>query len=221
MLVQNLVRESKVFIAGVYRCNAEVMDWNAQVKRETDHLRSAYRNRGLYYSTQLNIILMPNRVYWLYRFNSSARLGIMARPRGNEWLTDEIIDLKKQNVDVVISLLEYHEIVELGLAREESLCKTAGIDFINFPIRDRSVPDSLHSVSSLVSSLSDLLHKGKNIVIHCRMGIGRSSIIAGVLLQKEGKRTEDVIEFISRIRGLKVPDTTEQVRWLKNMHGGI
>jgi protein-tyrosine phosphatase len=161
---------------------------------------------------------MPNRIYWLYEFISSARLGIMARPRGNEWLEEEILDLRKQKTDVVVSLLERHEVSELGLSKEGSLCIQTGIEFISFPIQDRSTPDSLNSVLQLLHTLCDKLEKGKNIVIHCRMGIGRASIIAGALIQKHRKKTEEVIGLIGRARGLKIPDTDEQERWLKSMH---
>jgi len=42
----------------------------------------------------------------------------MARPRGNEWLEDEILSLKRQDVQVIVSLLERNEVYELGLEKE-------------------------------------------------------------------------------------------------------
>jgi hypothetical protein len=47
------------------------------------------------------------------------------------------------------------------------------------------------------------------------MGIGRSSIIAGCLLFKAGYKTNQIIQHISKVRGLRVPDTEEQIAWLK------
>ena len=47
------------------------------------------------------------------------------------------------------------------------------------------------------------------------MGIGRSSIIAGCLLLKAGYKANEVIQHISKVRGLRVPDTEEQIAWLK------
>lgn len=66
----------------------------------------------------------------------------MPRPRGGEWLEDEIRSLKGSRVDVVVSLLEREEMVELEILNEESHCLAAGISFLSFPIRDRSVPES-------------------------------------------------------------------------------
>ena len=58
---------------------------------------------------------MRTKIYWLHTFENAAKIGIMARPRGNDWLEDEIIHLKNQNVNVLVSLLERSEIEELNL----------------------------------------------------------------------------------------------------------
>jgi hypothetical protein len=51
------------------------------------------------------------------------RLGIMPRPRGNDWLEDEIRSLKQQGVNVVVSLLTTEESSELCLDDESTLCE--------------------------------------------------------------------------------------------------
>ncbi|PZR23108.1 MAG: tyrosine protein phosphatase [Citrobacter freundii] len=163
---------------------------------------------------------MPNRIYWIGEFSGS-KIGIMARPRGNEWLVHEIDHFKKQNVNVIVSLLENDEIIELGLEKEPELCTQAGIIFLHFPVKDRSVPDSFHRTSQFILSTADLLSSGLNLVFHCRMGIGRSSIMAAALLIKKGEKVDRIIPCISAIRGLKVPDTVEQVSWLEQLEGRI
>ena len=158
---------------------------------------------------------MYTKLYWLRQYDSKARLAIMARPRGGEWLEDEIIQFKKQHVGAIVSLLESDEIAELQLREQASLCAKHGIVYINYPIPDRDLPRSKEKTNELISQLNGMLDKGISIVIHCRMGIGRSSIIAGaVLLQKSGK-ADDILQHISKIRGVKVPDTDDQAKWLK------
>lgn len=159
---------------------------------------------------------MYTKIYWLYQFASGARLGIMARPRGNDWLHDEISNLQKQNVKCLVSLLEQQEVTELGLRNEASLCQQYDISFINFPIVDRSIPENNNKVDALINQLNEKINKGESVVVHCRMGIGRSSIIAACVLLQEGFKAEDLIQRISTARGLKVPDTEAQVQWLKN-----
>jgi protein-tyrosine phosphatase len=159
---------------------------------------------------------MPTNIYWIQTFDNSARIGIMARPRGGDWLEDEINYLKKNQVKVLVSLLEANEIYELKLGREEELCKKKNIAYINFPIADRDIPKQNSGTDKLIDTLTAKLNEGHLVVIHCRMGIGRSSIIAASVLLRFQFKADDIIESISSIRGLKVPDTEKQLSWLKS-----
>ncbi len=158
---------------------------------------------------------MSVKIYWLHNFDNTSRLGIMARPRGNEWLEEEILSLKRQNVQVIVSLLDQNEIYELGLEKEAEFCLNHGIGFINLPILDRKIPKPDSGFHNFIGQLTEKIFAGNNVVIHCRMGIGRATIIAGCLLLKQGYNTEEIIAHISKIRGLRVPDTEEQIAWLK------
>ena len=139
----------------------------------------------------------------------------MARPRGDDWLADEVANLKKQNVGLLVSLLENNEIGELGLRQQETICKSRAIEFINFPIADRDIPKISDKTDWLVDYLTGKLQDGTSVVIHCRMGIGRSSIIAASILLRAGLKADKIIDNISKIRGLRVPDTDQQLQWLK------
>jgi hypothetical protein len=46
---------------------------------------------------------MYTKIYWVYDFANGAKLGIMPRPRGDDWLEEEIIKLKKQNIGLWLS----------------------------------------------------------------------------------------------------------------------
>lgn len=157
---------------------------------------------------------MAVKVYWVHTFHNGARLGIMARPRGNDWLEDEIISLKPLNVGLLVSLLEAGEIEELGLQLQELFCLQQNIGYLNFPIVDRSVPSDAAKIEKLIVAIENAIQNGISVVIHCRMGIGRSSIIAGCILKRAGIRVEQIVEITSKARGLKVPDTNEQLEWL-------
>jgi protein-tyrosine phosphatase len=157
---------------------------------------------------------MPVKIYWIETFANAGRLGIMARPRGNDWLDDDIASLKKQNVKHLVSLLESAEIEELGLKQEKYFCDMHGIDFPKFPIADRNIPNDESKINPFMDLLSAEIKHGYSIVIHCRMGIGRSSIIAGgILLEIEhGLNAKQIFDRISTVRGLKVLDTEDQMK---------
>ncbi|WP_343668413.1 hypothetical protein [Chitinophaga sp.] len=150
---------------------------------------------------------MPTKICWIHSFENNARIGIMPRPRGGDWLEDEIIYFKRQNVNLLVSLLEAHEITELDLKNEEAFCIQYGITFLHFPIKDRSTPAN---TNEFIQTILKRINEGANTVIHCRMGIGRSSIMAGAVLISKGYKADGILEHISNVRGLNVPDTEEQ-----------
>lgn len=156
-------------------------------------------------------------IYWIPNNEESSRLGIMPRPRGADWLEDEIRSLRQQKVDVLVSLLTPEEIAELHLDEEETLCKAAGLQFLSLPIPDRSVPASYETVLQFSRELSRLHHDGKKIVIHCRAGIGRASLIAASMLALQGHSVENAFKTVAAARGCSVPDTAEQSAWLAKL----
>lgn len=158
---------------------------------------------------------MPTAISWIHHFENKARLGIMPRPRGGDWLSDEIIYLKRNKVDLLVSLLEKREVQELDLQNEASFCKENEIQFRSLPIPDRGIPTSDAEVKQLIHEIKQVIEQSKSVVIHCRMGIGRSSIIAGAVLLPYHANVEHILQKISFARGLKIPDTAEQIEWLK------
>ena len=67
-------------------------------------------------------------------------LAILPRPRGGDWLEDEIKAWLEAGIDVVLSALGTDAISELDLQSEPELCLAHGIEWINSPIADRGVP---------------------------------------------------------------------------------
>ena len=161
---------------------------------------------------------MISKIYWINEeVVGEKMLGIMPRPRGNDWLEDEIKWLGIRDVDYLISLLENSEANELELEHEAELCEQYNIQFINFPIRDVNVPTEKENFLKLVNHLNEHLNNSKKIVIHCRMGIGRASVLASGILIKRGIKAKDVFKIIGKYRELEVPDTEEQKNWIYNL----
>jgi protein-tyrosine phosphatase len=156
---------------------------------------------------------MTAEIYWIIGLRPG-RLAILGRPRSGDWLADEIADWKAAGLTDVISLLEDGEVRDLGLAREAELAQCAGLAFYRFPIPDRGVPASPSAAQTLWRQLATKIQEGRSVGIHCRAGIGRSGLTAtGVLLQLGLPESEAWLR-VSKARGLTVPDTDEQRRWL-------
>jgi protein-tyrosine phosphatase len=141
------------------------------------------------------------------------RLATMACPRGGDWLDDELGALQTEGVDVLVSALTNSELAELQLSAEPELARQAGLTYISFPIPDRGAPEGA-AATDLAGRLEERLAGGEFIVVHCRAGIGRSSLIAAAVLVREGLSPAEAWELISAARGLSVPDTEAQRAWL-------
>jgi protein-tyrosine phosphatase len=152
-------------------------------------------------------------VFWINP-GANGRLGIVQRPRGNEWLQDDLTALRRDGVDILVSMLTRTEAIELGLAREQVLCEAIGIEFRSLPILDHSVPTAHREMHELAEALATERRHGKNIGAHCCAGIGRSSLLLAAVLCTEGISPERAFCLISKGRGLQVPDTPEQAEWL-------
>lgn len=123
-------------------------------------------------------------------------------------------ELLERDVALVVSLLSPEEISIHGLKNQEETYRKVGLDYLNFPITDFSTPTDKDSFVSLVQELSTKIEAGKNIVIHCKAGVGRSSLLAGAILIYFGYDVKKVFEYIAKYRGVKVPDKQSQVKWL-------
>lgn len=142
------------------------------------------------------------------------KLAIVPRPRGGEWLEDEVLALQDEGFDVVVSLLTSDEMKDLDLNGEADLSRTHGLQFYAFPIPDLGVPDSLATAQKLLGTLDKALTAGKKVAIHCRQGIGRSGLVAASLLVLSGIDPETAFRRVSAARGLPVPETSEQQDWV-------
>jgi protein-tyrosine phosphatase len=154
--------------------------------------------------------LFPVEGPWL------GRLAISARPRGGDWLEEEMRAWRKDGIDIVVSLLVPEEASDLDLEQERAMSEANGIEFYSFPIIDRSVPSHSLDIHSFLRNLDSKLNLGKSITIHCRQGIGRAGLIAAVLLIERGLMPVAAIERVGASRRIPIPETEEQRLWIES-----
>ena len=142
-------------------------------------------------------------------------LAVMAKLVAGEWIEDEFLGIANEGIHQIVSLLDPIEAKALGLQDEKQLTEKNGMEFISFPIQDRGLPQSVREFSHLTKNLYHHVSDGKNTVIHCRAGIGRSGLVAGGVLLHHGFSSDTAFELISLKRHVQVPDTDEQRVWLK------
>jgi protein-tyrosine phosphatase len=159
-------------------------------------------------------MIMGTKLYWV-EGPWLGKLALAARPRGGDWLVEEIAEWRRAGVNSVFSLLETAEEAELELALESATVESLGMRFLSFPIPDRQVPASENRLTGALEDLDAELRVGRNVVVHCRQGIGRTGLVAACLLVTKGNDPRTAIQRLSAARGVPIPETDEQRRWIE------
>lgn len=155
-------------------------------------------------------------LFWI-EIPGRGRLAVMAHPYGRDWLEADLRKLHKDGVDVVVSMLMPDEVEELGLEEERTLCATLGMGFESLPVPDMDVPSSLEDVLDVTRRVVRHIEASKGVAVHCRMGMGRSPLLAAAVLVRLGLPAEDALDRVSRARGLDVPTLDEQKDWVRRL----
>lgn len=152
-------------------------------------------------------------MYWV-EGSFPGRIAILPRPRGGDWLDDEIGQWRRAGIATVVSLLTPDEVDDLDLGAEAAGCRAHGIEFVSLPIPDRGVPAAAGAVAELAARLAGQLAEGQSVGVHCRQGIGRSAVVVALTLAAAGLDPDPAFRRISAARGYNVPETPGQRKWV-------
>ncbi|RAS68087.1 protein-tyrosine phosphatase [Lentzea atacamensis] len=140
-------------------------------------------------------------------------VSTMSHPPGGALLEPYVRGLRRLGVDVLVSAQTDPERAECELEEQAAVVTAAGLSFVCVPIEDRTAPLGLEVVEP-VAALYSQYRRGAHVVFHCWAGIGRSSLLAALLLGMDGVEPESAWALISAARGFPVPDTGDQETWL-------
>jgi protein-tyrosine phosphatase len=144
-------------------------------------------------------------------------LAIVPRPRGGDWLDDDVRRLIDHGTQVLVSLLCDSECVELGLEEEAAACTGHHIGFISLPVPDLGAPVDTGEFIETVHRLATLIRGGTSVAVHCRQSVGRSGLLAASVAMACGMPLQVALETISKARGVAVPETQVQRDWLQRI----
>lgn len=126
----------------------------------------------------------------------SGKVYVSVYPGKGE-LTNDLQSLKEKEIDVIVCLLQWKEMKNFNIKNYPYMARENGFIFYHLPIPDASVP-RLVEIEILLPILVNHLYNGKNVLIHCLAGKGRSCTITACLLCYLGINPDESINLLRR-----------------------
>lgn len=120
----------------------------------------------------------------------------------NRDLDTDIQAVKDWGAALVITLMEEHELHEVQVAELGEKVTDSGMDWVWMPLVDDGTPDSdqIATFRRFEPYFSEVLSSGQDILIHCRGGIGRTSVIASLLMVHAGFTANWAVNTVRQTR---------------------
>jgi hypothetical protein len=184
----------------------------AEIRTITDRIRQSIKedaSLGREYGELLSRInqamktkTQPAAVSWVQVGNGFLAIG--HKPGGKT----SFEGLKEEGTSTVLTLLHENEGASLIGKRVQAV----QIGWIWFPF-SASQPhgsETIAEVHALYTGLSDLLHTGNKIYIHCSAGIHRTGMITYGLLRFLGKEKSEAFELLQNLRAVTAAQVGEE-----------
>jgi hypothetical protein len=155
------------------------------------------------------------RLFWVEGI-PAVRIAVAERPRGGDWLDDEMHAFRREGLDILVSALQPREERETWLEREAEAAAAAGIEFVPLPIGNLLAP-AREAALPVLHRLAAEVANGRSLAAHCHASQGRGPTIIASLLALLGHHPDDTWPRIRLARGLVVPDTDAQRRWVAEL----
>jgi protein-tyrosine phosphatase len=128
---------------------------------------------------------------------------------------DSLFQFQREKGSVIVLLAEEEEcVIRTGL-NLKSLYVNQGFQVLHLPIPDFNVPSKEDLEEAIKKTVEHALI-GKNILIHCHAGVGRTGLFVAFLAKRVlGLSGESAIHWTRKY----IPhalETDEQIRWVMN-----
>jgi ADP-ribosyl-[dinitrogen reductase] hydrolase len=113
-------------------------------------------------------------------------------------LLGDIQIIKDLNIKCLISLVEENELYHLGARDLFKELDKINIKWIHFEIINFDIPNlnQYDELNSYIKTISQSILNGENIYIHCMAGLGRTGMIAALILTKLGLSPQQSIKIV-------------------------
>lgn len=128
---------------------------------------------------------------------------------------------ENHNISVIVCLLNKYELRTIGINLDDykKLCEKNQIQLFVYPIVEMGVPQDEMKTFHLevIEKIAKEIISGRNILIHCRGGIGRAGTIASCLLLflKIFESAMEAIKFLRSIRDKRCVESKKQYDFIE------
>lgn len=159
-------------------------------------------------ATVLTSFNRPLRVAQIHAGQTLGRIGITLCPGkwqavsvSGVWQRDLATDLealRDWGAAAVVTLMPLDELQAVQAGGIGAACEARGIEWHHLPIQDVDVPNADFETAWLYAGLRLRAHlrSGRNVLLHCRGGLGRSGTIAARLLVELGWNAQVAIQAV-------------------------
>lgn len=189
-----------------------------------EHVRASYLNR-----TEAQTVRTsdshPLRINSLRIPSLPGELGLTFCPGkqgdaiyGGRWERDLLKDLevvRNWGPAAVVTLLEEHEFNLLGVPKFPGVMKAQEFLWLLLRIQDSDIPREAFEQAwpSAKAQLLAILKGGGRVLIHCRGGLGRTGVVAALILVETGVAPETAIQLVRAARPGAI-ETWEQYQYV-------
>jgi len=129
-----------------------------------------------------------------------------------EYVSSDLRELRERGVDVLVSLQRVPD--AFGV-----LCRTAGLDWLPYPIEDFAAPADVAGFERLVDECISRMNAGKGVCAHCHAGVGRTGLFLACTVGRQlGLDADRAIERV-RVNRLAL-DTEAQEQFVRRFLDG-
>ena len=123
--------------------------------------------------------------------------------------------IRQWGASTLVTLMERHELEALHVPELGEAAETTGLEWLHLPIRDVSIPDKRFEArwSAVSAKLLHALGRDESIVIHCKGGLGRTGLVAAMLLVQQGMSPGSALLKVREVRPGAI-ETREQEDYL-------
>jgi ADP-ribosyl-[dinitrogen reductase] hydrolase len=140
-------------------------------------------------------------------------LGYYSGPQWRD-LDSDLATLREAGVDLLLLLVEDHELERCGVIHIDEAMADYGIELVRHPIRDPMTPYDDAAYRATIRASAQRVRAGAALAIACRGGLDRAGMTSACLLREAGLDASTAIDRVhaARRHTLTMPDQLEYVR---------